>query len=815
MTRELPTTARVVIIGGGIVGASTAYHLTKLGWGDVVLVEQNQLTSGTTWHAAGLVGQLRNSHNLTRLAAYAVDLYGSLEAETGQATGFKQNGALTIAQNEARFHELKRHAAAAGTFGVECHVIGPAEVKAHWPLAHVDDLVGAIWLPKDGQTNPTDTTQALAKGARAGGARVFENTRALRVETAGRAVTAVVTDQGRIACEYVVLCGGMWSKDFAKAHGVAVPLHAAEHMYIVTEPMDGVTPTTPVLRDYDAYIYIKEDAGKLVVGGFEPVAKPWGMGGIPADHAFALLNEDWEHFEIFMSGALKRVPSLAAAGIRQFLNGAESFTPDQRYMIGEAPEIDNFYVGTGFNSIGIASAGGAGKALAEWIIGGAMPIDLWEIDIRRVLPYQANAGFLYDRTVESLGELYAMHWPYKHYETARGARLTPFHDRFAARGACFGAVAGWERPLWYAPAGVEPKSEYSYGRQHWWPYAAAECKAARAAVALFDLTPFAKFALDGPDAEAVLQKICANDVGGPAGRAVYTQMLNPKGGIECDLTVTRLADESYLIVTGAAVAVHDFDWIRRNIPDGARANLRDITSGYAVLGVMGPGSRALLGELTDADLDSAAFPFATMREIEIGYARALAIRISYVGELGWEIYLPTEFAAPVYDRLVEAGAGHGLAHAGLQAQDALRMEKAFKHWGHDISSEDTPLEAGLGFACAFDKPGGFIGRDALLALRDGGLKRRLVTFTIDDGEPLTLHEEPIYRDGALVGATTSGAFAFTLGRPIAMGYVGNPDGVDREFVMAGAYEIDIAGERYPATPHWQAPYDPKGERMRG
>ena len=815
MAEGVPSEARVVIIGGGIVGASTAYHLTKLGWGDVVLIEQNQLTSGTTWHAAGLVGQLRNSYNLTRLAAYAIDLYAGLEAETGQATGFKQNGALTVAQTESRLHELQRHAAAAKTFGVECHVVGPAEVKSRWPLAEVDDLAGAIWLPKDGQTNPTDTTQALAKGARMGGAQVFENTAALKVETRGRAVAAVLTDKGRIGCEFVVLCAGMWSKDFAKSHGVAVPLHASEHMYIVTEPMAGVVPTTPVLRDYDAFIYIKEDAGKLVIGGFEPEAKPWGMGGVPRSHAFALLNEDWEHFEIFMEGALKRVPSLAQVGIRQFLNGAESFTPDQRYMIGEAPELDNFFVGTGFNSIGIASAGGAGKALAEWIVGGAMPMDLWEIDVRRNLPYQANERFLYDRTVESVGELYAMHWPYKQYNTARGARLTPFHDRLTAAGACFGAVAGWERPLWFAPDGVEAKLEYSYGRQHWWPYTATECQAAREAVALFDLTPFAKFALDGRDAEAVLQRLCANDVGGPVGRAVYTQLLNPKGGIECDLTVTRLAEESYLIVTGAAVAVHDFDWIRRNIPADARVSLRDVTSAYAVLGVMGPNSRALLGQLTDADLDAAAFPFATMQEIEIGYARALAIRMSYVGELGWELYLPSEFARPVYDLLVEAGAAFGLHHAGLQAQDALRMEKAFKHWGHDITCEDTPLEAGLGFACAFDKNVAFIGRDGLLAQRQAGLKRRLVTFTIDEGEPLMLHEEPIYRDGALVGATTSGAFAFTLGRPISMGYVNHPDGVDRDFVMAGRYEIDIAGNHFPATPHLQPPYDPKGERMRG
>ena len=815
MAARIPDQARAVVIGGGIVGVSTAYHLTKLGWSEVVLVEQHQLSSGTTWHAAGLVGQLRASHNLTRLAAYAIDLYAELEAETGQATGFKQNGALTIAQTEARFTELKRNAAAAAGFGVECHVVGPAEVKSRWPLAETDDLVGAIWLPKDGQTNPTDTTLALAKGGRDGGAVILEETKALKVEIENGAVAAVVTTKGRIACEAAVLCGGMWSRDFAKAHGVAVPLHAAEHMYIVTEPVEGLTPTTPVLRDYDAFIYVKDAAGKLLIGGFEPEAKPWGGSGIPEGHAFALLDEDWEHFEVFMEGALKRLPVLADTGIRQFLNGAESFTPDQRYMLGEAPGLRGFFVGAGFNSIGIASAAGAGKALAEWIVGGAMPIDLWEVDIRRFQPFEANAAYLHDRTVESLGELYAMHWPYKQYRTARGARLTPFFERQRAAGACFGVTAGWERPMWFAAAGAAPTYDYSYGAQHWWPDTAEECKAARGAAALFDMTSFAKFAVEGPDAEAVLQRLCANDIGGPPGRAIYTQMLNPKGGIECDLTVTRLAAERYLVITSPAVAVHDLDWIRRNIPAAARVTVRDVTSAYAGLGVMGPKSRDLLARLTPADLSPAATPFGAALEIEVGYAQALALRVSYVGELGFELYMPTEAALPVYERLVAAGAEFGLRLAGLHAQNALRLEKGFKSWGHDIGPDDTPLEAGLGFAVAFGKTADFIGRDALSAQRAAGVAKRLVVFTVDDGTPLLLHEEPIYRDGRLVGATTSGAFAPTLGCPIAMGWVANESGVDADFVLSGLYEIDVAGDRFPATPHLRPPYDPTGARMRG
>ena len=815
MANEFPSSAQVVVVGGGIMGCSVAYHLTKLGWRDVVVLEQHQLTSGTTWHAAGLVGQLRNSENLTRIASYAIDLYARLEEETEQATGFKQNGALTIAQTDARLTELKRHAAMAGGFGVECHVVGADEVKRRWPMAQVDDLKGAIWLPKDGQTNPTDTTMALAKGARMGGAKVIERVKVNSLETDGGRIFAVLTDQGRIECEYAVLCGGLWTRDLAGPHGVNVPLHASEHMYVVTEGVDGLAADLPVLRDYDSRLYFKEDAGKILAGVFEKEAKPWGMGGIPDGHEFGTFDEDWDHFMPYMEAAIARIPALAEVGIRQFLNGAESFTPDQRYMLGETPEVGKLYVGAGFNSIGIASAAGAGKALAEWLIAGEMQMDLWEVDIRRFQTFEGNPAYLRDRTVEAVGKLYAMHWPYDQYETARNARLLPYHERLGAAGACFNAVAGWERPMWYAPEGVEAVDRYSYGAQHWWPHVAEECKAAREGVALFEQTPFAKFMVQGRDAETFLQRLCANDIGGAAGRVVYTQMLNDHGGIEADLTVTRLGETEFMVVTGSAVGVHDRDWMARHIDQETNATVTEVTSAYAVLGLMGPKSRDFLQGLSASDLSAEAFPFGTMQRIDLGYGQVMAQRVSYVGELGYELYIGNDFAVPTYDLLVEAGAGFGLRHAGLHAQDSLRLEKSFKHWGHDIGPYDTPLEAGLGFACAFDKPVPFIGRDALLRQREEGLKRRLVVLTVDEGEPLPLHEEPVYRDGKQVGATTSGAFAFTLGKAIAMANIGDPGGVDADWLRAGSYEIDVAGERCPASIHLSAPYDPKGIRMRG
>jgi 4-methylaminobutanoate oxidase (formaldehyde-forming) len=805
----LPSHARVVIVGGGIVGCSVAYHLTKLGWRDVVLLERRDLSCGTTWHAAGLVGQLRSSHNLTRLASYGAVLYEQLEAETGQATGFRRSGSLSVARTTERLTELKRGASMAKCFGVEIELISAKEAGRLWPLMRTDDLAGAVWIPRDGRTNPIDTTLAMAKGARMGGATIVENVTVTTIHRANGTATGVGTDQGDIACEVVVNCAGMWGREVGRLAGVNVPLHASEHFYIVTEPMAGVPRDLPVLRDTDGYIYVREEVGGLLMGGFEPVAKPWGMDGIPPDFKFSLLPEDWEHFRPLMEQAIVRIPALETAPVRRHVNGPESFTPDNRYMLGEAPELRNFFVAAGFNSVGIASAAGAGKALAEWIVGGEPSMDLWDVDIRRFMPFQGNAEYLRERTTEVVGLLYAMHWPFRQPETARNMRCSVLHDRLAARGAVFGVVAGWERANWFATAGVEPRYVYTYGRQNWFPCAAAEHRAVREAVGLFDQSSLAKFRLEGPDAVAVLQRLCANDVDVPPGRIVYTQMLNARGGIECDLTVTRLGETAFMVVTIAAAATHDADWIRRGIGD-ARVTLTDVTSASTVLGVMGPGSRALLSRLTTADLGNAAFPFATSRDIEIAGAPARATRITYVGELGWELYVPVEYAVRVYDAIVSAG----VRHAGYHAMDSLRMEKGYRSWGHDIGGEDTPLEAGLGFAVAWKK-GGFIGRDALLRQREKPLARRLVMFTLDDPEPLLLGDEPIYGDGVLVGRITSGAYGHRLGRSVGMGYVAHPDGVDAAFLAAGRWELEIALERFAAQARLEPPYDPASARVRG
>ena len=685
-------------------------------------------------------------------------------------------------------------------------------------MTEVSDLVGAVYMPKDGQTNPTDTVAALAKGARMGGAKVIEQCPVRSIETDGKRATAVVTDRGRIECETLVLACGMWTRDIAASIGITVPLHAAEHMYIVTEPMAGVPANLPVLRDYDACIYIKEDAGKLLVGGFEPVAKPWAIGGVPDDASFTVLPEDWDHFEILMDGGLKRIPSLAEAGIRQFFNGPESFTPDNGYHMGRAAERDNIYIAAGLNSIGIASAPGIGRALAQWIVDGEAPMDLWDVDTTRVEPFQKARSYLQDRTVESLGLMYAMHWPDRQHETARGARRLPYHDRLLEAGGVMGVASGWERPMFYAQGDEARAYDYSFGKPCWHDAAAREAHATRNDVALYDLTPFAKFEVQGADAEAYLQNLCANDIAVEPGRAVYTQMLNKRGGIEADLTVTRMDEQRFLVVTGSTTRLHDWDWMARNMAPGAQVAMTDVTSAFAVIGVMGPNSRSLLSSLTDADLSNEAFPFGTSREFCLGYAEIRGQRVSYVGELGWELYVPVEFAQHVYETLVAAGADHGLRHAGLHCQDGLRLEKGFKHWGHDIGPEDTPLEAGLGFAVAWNKNTDFIGRDALAAQREAGPERRLAIFTLDaePGAPRLLHEEPIWRDGKLVGTTTSGGYAFTIGKPISMGYVEPDDGpLSRDDVLSGSYEIEVAGDRFPATVSLSAPYDRKGERMRG
>jgi glycine cleavage system T protein len=813
--QSIPSHARVVIIGGGIVGCSVAYHLARRGCTDVLLLERRQLTCGTTWHAAGLVGQLRATQNLTRLAQYTTGLYEGLERETGQATGFRQTGSVAVAASEPRFEELKRGASMARCFGLEVQILTPGEARERWPLLSIDDVVGAVWLPKDGRCNPVDTTQALARGARMRGARIVEGVKVTGILRAAGRATGVVTDAGEVRADVVVNCAGMWAREVGALADVSVPLHAAEHFYIVTQPIPGLPSGLPVLRDADACSYFKEDAGKLLVGWFEPEAKPWGHEGIPESCAFEQLPPDLAHIEPLFAGAMRRVPILETTGVQVFFNGPESFTPDDRYLLGEAPELRGLYVAAGFNSIGIQSAGGAGKVLADWIIDGHPPFDLWDVDIRRCAPFQRNRRYLRDRTVEVLGLLYAMHWPYRQAESARGVRKSALHDRLAAAGACFGEVAGFERANWFAAPGEQPRYEYGYGRQNWFGASAAEHRAVRETVGLFDQSSFAKFVLKGRDAARVLGRLSANDVDVPAGRIVYTPWLNERGGIEADLTVTREAEDSYLLVTSCATQTRDFGWLSRGIPEDARATAVDVSSAYAVLGLMGPKSRELLQSLTDADLSTAVFPFGTSRIIDLGYARVRASRITYVGELGYELYIPTEFAQSVYDVIVEAGIGFGLRLAGYHALNSLRIEKAYRHWGHDISDEDTPLEAGLAFAVAWEKPGGFIGREALLRQRAGGVRRRLAAFALERDDRLLYHNEPIWRNGELVGKISSGMFGHTVGAPLGLGYVANGgEPVSADWVASGRYEIEVAAERVPARVSLRPFYDPAGERVK-
>ncbi len=814
MTHSLPTHARAVVVGGGIVGCSVAYHLAKLGWTDVVVLEQGRLSSGTTWHAAGLVGQLRTHPSMTRLIRYSTELYSKLEAETGLSTGWKQCGGLTVARTDERMTLLRRVAALAAGQGVAAELLAPREAGAKWPIMRTDDLKGAVWLPGDGKANPADITQALAKGARQAGARIFEKTRVTELRTKGGAIAGVATDQGEIASDIVACCAGQWSRSLARKVGVAVPLYSCEHMYIVTKRIEGVFPDLPCLRDPDGYIYFKEEVGGLLMGGFEPVAKPWHQAhDIPANFEFQLLPDDWDQFAILMENALIRVPALETAEVRQFVNGPESFTADNNYILGEAPDVKGFFVGAGFNSMGIASAGGAGKALAEWIAAGEPTMDLWPVDVRRFAAFNGNEAWLKDRVAEVLGLHYKMPWPNRELETARPLRRSPLYDRLKAKNAVFGNKMGWERANVFAPAGADPKLDYSYGRAGWFAWSAAEHRAAREAVAVFDQTSFSKFLLQGRDAESALQRLCANDVAVADGRMVYTAMLNPRGGCETDLTITRLARDRYMIVTGTAQTTRDADWIRRNIPAEAHATLTDVGSAYAVLSVMGPRSRALLGRVSRADFSADAFPFATMRPIDLGYATILAARITYVGELGWELYVPTEFAVAVYETLNDAGRDLGLHDAGYYALESLRLEKAYRAWGRELSPDVTPWEAGLGFAVKLEKP--FIGREALLAAKHKPLGRRIVAFTLDDPEPIAWGGELVVREGRPAGEVTSAAYGHTLGRTVCLALVhGDGAAVDAVWLKAGRWQIDIAGQRCAATPHTQAPYDPRGERVR-
>ena len=812
---NLPSRAEVVIIGGGVIGCSIAYHLAKLGITDVLLLERKQLTCGTTWHAAGLMAQLRANRSLTELNKYTTDLLFELERETGQSTGFKQNGTVAVATNKDRMEELSRGASMGRNFGLEVEIVGPADIKKLYPLINVDDLVGGVFLPKDGQANPIDVTLAYAKGARQRGARVVEGVKVLRILVEEGSAVGVETDEGQVRASTVVLAGGMWSRALAKAVGVSLPLHAAEHFYIVTEPIPSLPKDLPVLRVQDECAYYKEDAGKILLGAFEPLAKPWGMEGIAETFSFDSLPYDFDHFEPILDIAMRRVPVLAETGIKTFFNGPESFTHDGKYLLGETAEVDDLFVACGLNSMGIQSSGGVGRVMADWIRDRRPPMDLADVDVRRTHPFQATSGYLRKRTEESVGLMHAMHWPHRQYATARGARRTPCHDRLIAAGACMGELTGWERPHWFAPQGADPVYEYSYGRQNWFPYVAAECHAVQNAVALFDLCFYTKILVTGRDSTAVLNRICANQIDVPVGKIVYTQWLNEKGGIEADLTVTRIAENEYMVVTAAASQIREFVWLKRHIPEDAHCTAVDMTSGIATLGVMGPNSRALLQALTGQDLSSASFPFGTSKEVEIGYARVRASRITYVGELGWELYVSTEFATDIFDRIVAEGSRHGLVMAGAQATSSCRMEKGYRHWGHDMADADTVLEAGLGFAVNWDKKSGFIGRDALMRQREKGpLEKQIVQVRVADPNFLLYHEEPLWLDGRIAGSITSGAYGHRVDASLGMGYVRIPGGVTQAALDSVEAEVEVACVRTPVTLQLAPFYDPKSARVR-
>ena len=810
----IPSQARVVIVGGGVIGCSVAYHLTKIGWTDVVLLERKALTSGTTWHAAGLIGQLRASSNMTRLARYTAELYRGLEAETGVATGMRQTGSVSVALTDERKEELFRNAAMARAFGVPVEEISPAEVKEKYPHINLDGVKAGVWLPTDGQGDPANIAQALAKGARQRGAQIVERTKVTGVARAGRRIAGVdwvneAGEAGHIACDHVVNCAGMWGRDLGRLLGTNVPLQACEHFYIVTEGIDGLGQL-PVLRVPDECAYYKEDAGKILLGAFEPVSKPWGP--IPESFEFDQLPEDFDHFEPVLEAAVNRMPMLADAGIHTFFNGPESFTPDDAYHLGLCPEMDNVWVAAGFNSIGIQSAGGAGMVLAEWMETGAKPFDLGDVDIARMQPFQGNKTYLMDRSTETLGLLYADHYPYRQKATARGVRRTPFHAQLAGQGAVFGEIAGWERANWFARPGQEPCYMYSWGRQNFFDNVRDEHLAVRTNVGMYDMSSFGKIRVEGPDAEAFLNRVAGADVSVPVGKIVYAQFLNARGGIEADVTITRLSETAFLVVTPAATRLADQTWMARHVGE-ARVVLTDVTAGEGVLAVMGPKARDLLGRVSPADFSNEANPFGTAQEIEIGMGLARAHRVSYVGELGWEIYVSSDLAGHVFEVLSEAGEDVGLRLCGMHMMDTCRIEKAFRHFGHDITCEDHVLEAGLGFALGKGKAE-YIGRDAVERKREAGLERRMVQFLLDDPEPLLYHNEPVLRDGEIVGYLSSGAYGHHLGAAVGMGYV-PCKGETAEEVLASRYEIDVAGVRVGATASLRPLYDPKSERVRG
>jgi 4-methylaminobutanoate oxidase (formaldehyde-forming) len=811
---SLPSHAQVVVIGGGIIGASTAYHLARDHKADVVLLEQGRLTSGSTWHAAGLVGQLRSSASITQVLKYSVDLYKRLKDETGLETGWKMTGCLRLACNADRWIEYRRLATTAKSFGMEMHLLSPAEVKAMWPLMRVDDLVGATFLPTDGQASPSDITQSLAKGARMAGARIIEGVRVTGFDMAGCRITAVKTTAGAIACDTVVNCAGQWARQVGAMAGITVPLQPVKHQYIITERIEGLKPDTATVRDPDRRTYFKEEVGGLVMGGYEPDPIAWTTGDVPDDFEFQLFGDDWDHFEQHLAQAIARVPALEKAGVKQMINGPESFTPDGNFILGSAPECTNMYVGAGFNAFGIASGGGAGWVLAEWAMRGEAPMDLWVVDIRRFSSLHHDRHWVCERTLEAYGKHYTIGFPHEEYESGRPRIVSPLYERLKRHRAVFGSKLGWERPNWFAPEGMEAWDVYSMGRQNWFGPVGEEHKAVREAVGLFDQSSFAKYEVKGADAARALDAICANDVSRAPGRLTYTQLLNSRGGIECDFTVARLAEDHFYIVTGTGFRTHDAAWIAEHIGAGLDARLADVTEEWGTLSLMGPKARAVLSAVTDADVSNAGFPFGHVRVIPIAGHAVRALRITYVGELGWELHVPLQATGEVFDRLMAAGAPHGIRPAGYRALESLRLEKGYCAWGSDITPNDSPFEAGLGWAVKLKKNTDFVGRAAAQRAASAPLRKKLAGFTVDDRDVVLLGRETILRDGLFAGYLTSGGFGYTVARPIGYGYVRNGEGVTDDWLKEGRYELVVAMERVQARLHLEPLYDPAGTRVK-
>lgn len=812
MTSELPREIQAVIIGGGIIGTSTAYHLVRLGV-DVLLLERHQLTAGTTFHAAGLVGQLRTSANITQLLGESVALYDRLEAETGLATGWKRNGGLRLACNADRWIEVQRQATTAHSFGLEMELLTPSEAQALWPLMDIDDLVGAAFLPTDGQANPSDITASLARGARQQGALIVEQTPVTGILQEKGRVCGVETPRGTVRCRAVINCAGQWAPLMGALAGVNVPLVSVQHQYLISESL-GAAPDLPTLRDPDRLIYFKEEVGGLSMGGYEPNPLPWAEDGQPDDRPFRLLDFDMDHFEPLMNQALARVPGLADVGIKSFINGPESFTPDGNFILGEAPELRGFFVGAGFNAFGIAAGGGAGMALAEWVARGEPPFDLWAVDIRRFGQPHRDQRWVRARTLEAYARHYTLAWPAEESVSARPCRRSPLYGALREAGACFGEKLGWERPNWFGVPGSEPRDEYSFTRPNWFEAVGEEHRACREAAALFDQSSFAKFEISGPDAPGFLSWICAGRVERPVGRIGYTQLLNDRGGIEADLTVVRVAEDRFYLVTGTGFATRDADWIRRQIPSDARVDFSDVTASRAVLSLMGPRSREILQTLVAEDISHGAFPFGHARELHIAGAPLLALRVSYVGELGWELHIPSDCALTVFEALHRVGDELGLKNAGYRAIETLRLEKGYRAWGADIGPDHTPLEAGLGWAVKLDSGVDFRGRAALHRQRQAPLKKRLAGFSVSDPAVVLLGRETIYRDGERVGWLSSAGFGYTVGRYLGYGYVRNPAGVDEDYLLGGQYELEVAGQRVAVEIALEAFVDPQNHKIR-